>query len=182
MASQTPSARGAVTLIKVKARHLLTGGLVNLTFKAGQKFSEPDMEARKAQYLYFDGEHHCFMDLESYEQHALGGDQMGDATSYLLDNLELRIVFYEGRPVSVELPHVVEMHVSQCDPAHKGDTVQAATKPATTHGLVNQYPNGPCWASTWRPSTTINAARVADGGAILACQSRYVMLTWPATS
>ncbi len=139
--SQSPSARGAVTLVRVKARQLLTGQLIGLTFKAGEKFHEPDIETRTVQYLYGDGDHFHFMDRDTFDQYPLAAESVGDKKDFLIESLEVRLMFYRSQPVALELPHVVELQVADCDPAFKGDTVTAATKSATLEtGLVLQVP------------------------------------------
>jgi elongation factor P len=139
--SQSPSARGTATLVKVKARNVLTGQLVQKTFKAGERFEEPDLETRPVQYLYREGELFYFLDQSSYDQHELREEEVGDNAGYLMENMECRVILFEGRPVSVEVPNVVEMLIVDCEPAVRGDTVNAVTKAATLEtGLVVQVP------------------------------------------
>lgn len=139
--TQSPSARGANTLVKVKARNVLTGQLSSFTFKGGEKFDEPDIDMRPVQYLYREGDLFFFMDQESYEQHEMGADAVGDAAGYLVENMEIRVVLFESRPVGVELPHTVDLLIVDTEPAVRGDTVNAVTKAATLEtGLVVQVP------------------------------------------
>ena len=140
--SQTPSARGAATLIKAKVRNLRSGSVFDRTFKASDKLEEPDLELRPVQYLYRDGEGFHFMDAESYEQFSLTAEEIGDDAGYLLDGLEgIRSVVFNGKVMSVALPQTVVLEIRETDPAIKGATAQAQTKPATLEtGLVIQVP------------------------------------------
>jgi len=139
--TQTPSARGANTLVKVKARELLGGQQKVFTFKAGERLDDPDIELAKFQFLYRDGDEHHFMNLETYDQIMMTRGQMDGADLYLLDEAEVRLMFYEGRPVSVELPNVVELQIAECDPAVRGDTVTNVLKTARLEtGLKVQVP------------------------------------------
>jgi elongation factor P len=141
LTTQTPSARGANTLVKVKARDLLSGQLKSFTFKAGERLDDPDIEMRKVQYLYSDGDAFHFMDLNTYEQFPLSPDNVADATDYLVEELEVRLMFFNGEPVSVELPKAMDLEVVECDPGMKGDTVTNVTKSAKlSTGLEVQVP------------------------------------------
>lgn len=141
MSTQSPSARGATTLVKIKARDLLSGQLKSYSFKASDRFEDPDIEMRKVQYLYRDDDAFHFMDLDSYEQYRLVPDNVGDAAEYLIEELEVRLMFFNDQPVSVELPKGMDMEIVQCDPGLKGDTVTNVTKAATlATGLVVQVP------------------------------------------
>lgn len=141
VASQSPSARGATTLIKTKMRNLVTGAFSARTFKSGERFPEPDLEKKPAQYLYTDGEHYHFMESETYEQFAMTADEVGDAVDYLTENLEVTMQLYNARPIAVEVPSTMELLITDCEPAVRGDTVNAVTKAATLEtGLVVQVP------------------------------------------
>ena len=139
---QTPSARGAATLVKVKLRSLLTGQFRDRTFKGGEKVEEANVQLRRVQFLYADADTYHFMDSESYDQFALGADQLGTTVRYLTEGMaELRSVIFKGNVVSIEPPHTVTLRVLDTPPALKGATVQAQTKPATLEtGLVIQVP------------------------------------------
>lgn len=140
---QSPSARGASTLVKAKIRNLRTGNVFDRTFRSADKVEEPQIELRAVQYLYSDGDSYHFMDTESYEQFTLEAGELGDVASYLLEGLEgLRSVRFNDRVISIELPQTVVMRISQTDPAIKGATAQAQTKAATLEtGLVIQVPS-----------------------------------------
>jgi elongation factor P len=140
---QSPSARGASTLVKAKVRNLRTGNVFDRTFKAGDKVDEPDLELRPVQYLYSDGDTYHFMDTASYEQFSLEAGELGEDRFYLLDGLAgIRSVVFNGKVMSIELPQTVVLRIRDTDPALKGATAQAQTKPATLEtGLVIQVPS-----------------------------------------
>jgi elongation factor P len=140
---QSPSARGASSLSKVKVRNLRTGQVLDKTFRGGDKVEQPDLELRPVQFLYRDGDGLHFMDQQSYDQFALQADEVGDVAGFLTDGLEgIRSVVFNGRVISIDLPNTVVLRVTQTDPALKGATAQAQTKPATLEtGLVIQVPS-----------------------------------------
>ncbi len=140
---QSPSARGASTLVKAKVRNLRTGNVFDRTFRSGDKVPEPQVELRPIQYLYEDGDGHHFMDTGTYEQFFLSADDLGDTAPYLIEGLEsLRSVVVNGRVLNVELPNTVVLKIRETDPAIKGATAQAQTKPATMEtGLIIQVPS-----------------------------------------
>lgn len=141
VAFQSPSARGANTLVKLRARDLLSGSLKSFSFKAGERMEDPDIEMRKAQYLYSDPDHYHFMDMESYEQVAITAEQIGDDRYYLMEELVIRLMMFNGRPISIELPKAMDMEIIETDPGLKGDTVTNVTKSAKlSTGLEVQVP------------------------------------------
>jgi elongation factor P len=141
VASQSPSARGGSTLIKTKYRNLLTGQVLEKTFKAGDRVDEADFEKRKGQFLYADGENGVFMDLESYEQYELGNDLFAPVKGYLLDGTEVIMGMFQGQVVSIEPPMIVELVVTDTPPVIKHATAQAQTKEALLEtGLKIQVP------------------------------------------
>ena len=139
---QSPSARGAATLVKTKVRNLRTGSVFDRTFKAQDRVVEPQVALRPVQYLDADDAGYHFMDSETYEQFALSADDLGDAAGYLLEGLGgIRSVLHNDRVISIELPQTIALRVQQTDPAIKGATAQAQTKAATLEtGLVIQVP------------------------------------------
>lgn len=140
---QTPSARGASTLVKAKVRNLRTRNVFDRTFRSADRVAEPQLELRPVQYLYREDETFHFMDAGSYEQFSLEADELGDSAHYLLDGMGgIRSVVFNGRVISIELPQSVVLTIRQTDPAIKGATAQAQTKPATLEtGLVVQVPS-----------------------------------------
>ena len=119
---QSPSARGAATLVKARMRHIVTGGILDRTFKAGEKFDEPDVALRQVQFLYGDGEACHFMDLQSYEQFVLPVESLGEAAPWLTENLQLTAVVFNGEAVGVTLPAFVEAQVDMVGAGSRGDT------------------------------------------------------------
>lgn len=129
---QTPSARGAATLVRVKARNVLTGQVLDKTFKAGDRFEEPDLERRKINFLYADGEDYHFMDESSYEQFHLVKDVLGDSIRWIIEGVTLRSIVFEGRVVGVELPQFIEFDVVETGPGARSDMASGkVTKSAT---------------------------------------------------
>jgi len=127
--------------VRTKIKNLRTGRQLEKTFRAGEKVSEAEVEDRKMQYLYQDGDSFVFMDQETYDQIPFSSEQIGDARKYLKENLEVGVVFWKGNPINIDLPSFIEAIVSQCDPGLKGDTASGATKPATLEtGAVVQVP------------------------------------------
>ena len=140
---QSPSARGASSLSKVKVRNLKTGQVFDKTFRGGDKVEEPHVELRPIQFLYRDDDGFHFMDTQSYEQFTLSADDLGDVGGYLKDGMSgIRSVLFNDQVISVELPNTVVLQVVDTAPAVKGVTAQAQTKPATLEtGLVIQVPS-----------------------------------------
>ena len=127
----TPTARGGQTLVRLKMRNLLTGDVFDKTFKAGDKFKEPDLVSVPATYLYADGGGYHFMDQESYETLTLSGAMVGDGRDLLVDNVLLDIQKYNGNPIGLEFPAHVELTVKSTEPGVRGDTASGSvTKPA----------------------------------------------------
>ncbi|HZS04374.1 MAG TPA: elongation factor P [Blastocatellia bacterium] len=138
----TPSARGASTMVRTKLRHLLTGAVLEKSFKTSEKFEEPDVQLSPASFLYSDGAGFHFMDEESYEQFAFDAEQLGDDRLYLKDGLSLQVLKYNGDPVSLQLPQFVELAVTETEPGVRGDTASGGTtKQATLEtGLQARVP------------------------------------------
>ena len=144
--TQSTSARGAQTLVKVRLRNILTGQISDRNFKAGEKFTEPDLRKLPAQYLYQapEGERvrYYFMATDSFEQFDLTDVEVGDDARLLLENLELRAVEYNGVMVGIELPQYVEMVVTEVQPGARGDTASGSVTTAAIieNGLHIQVP------------------------------------------
>lgn len=127
----TPTARGGQTLVRLKMRNLLTRAVFDKTFKAGDKFKEPDLVQVPASYLYSDGDGSHFMDQESYETHTLNADMMGDALDYLVEGQIIQIQKFNGNPIGIQLPQHVELTITYTEPGARGDTASGnVTKPA----------------------------------------------------
>ncbi len=132
--------RGKAT-IRIKARDLRTGNLVDKTFTSGDRVEDIRLDHHVVQFLYSDGELYHFMDLETYEQPAVRGSVIEDAVPYLLENLEVKLTFYEGEPLDIELPTTVDVEVVEADVAIKGDRATNVTKRVVVQtGLEVQVP------------------------------------------
>jgi elongation factor P len=141
VAYQSPSARGASTMVKTKYRNLLTGQVLDKTFRSGDKFEEADFERHKGQFLYADGERGIFMDLETYEQFELEADAFALISPFLLEGTEVQLGLFQGRMVNVDLPQNVELIVVETAPVMKNATATAQTKEAVMEtGLKLQVP------------------------------------------
>src|SRR5437868_3280394 len=103
-----PTARGGQTLVRIKMRNMLTRAVFDKTFKAGEKFKEPDLVIEPATYLYSDGDGFHFMDSETFETIALSPDVVGDDGTLLADNLAVQVQKFNGRPIGLQLPSIVE--------------------------------------------------------------------------
>lgn len=118
----TPTARGGQTLVRLKMRNLLTRAVIDKTFKAGDKFKEPDLQTVEASYLYSDNDGSYFLDQESFETLSLSQDIMDNALDLLLEGTIVQIEKYNGNPIGLELPIQVELSVKYTEPAVRGDT------------------------------------------------------------
>ncbi len=137
-----PTARGGQTLVRVKMRNLLTRAVFDRTFKAGEKFREPDLAVVAATFLYTDAGGFHFMDQDSYETLTLAPEALGDDRQLLVDNVAVQIQKYNGRPIGVQLPPHVELTVTSTEPGVRGDTASGGvTKLATLEtGLEIRVP------------------------------------------
>src|SRR6202034_89645 len=105
----TPTARGGQTLVRLKMRNLLTRAVFDKTFKAGDRFKEPDLETVEATYLYSDADGSYFLDQESFETHALSPQMMGDALEFLVEGALMQLHKFNGNPIGLQLPEKVEL-------------------------------------------------------------------------
>jgi elongation factor P len=137
-----PTARGGQTLVRLKMRNLITRNVFDKTFKAGEKFVEPDLEKVEVSYQYSDGNHYHFMDNSTFDTLSLSSDTLGEDRLLLADNLVLQVHKYNGSPIGLIFPPIVEMTVSDCEPGVRGDTASGGvTKAATLEtGLVVRVP------------------------------------------
>ena len=127
----TPSARGAQTLVRLKMRNLVTRAVFDKTFKASDKFKEPDLQMVPASYLYSDGDGSHFMDQETFETLTLSDDMVGDALLFLIEGSIIELHKYNGNPIGIELPTHVELEIAYTEPGSKGDSASGTvTKPA----------------------------------------------------
>jgi len=127
--------------VRTKLRNLLTGGVVDQTFRSGEKVGKPDLETREMQYLYHDGSGYVFMDMTTYEQMTVSDETLKEKGGFLKDGQEVKVLVYNGQPIDMDLPAAVILEVTETEPGLKGDTVSGATKPATLEtGLVINVP------------------------------------------
>ena len=127
--------------VQAKMRNLRSGTMIEHRFSSEDRIERAELEEQKMEYLYDDGEYYYFMNTESFEQMHLMKDLLGDAVQYLIPQLQVSVEFYEGKPISVELPATVDMTVVETEPGLKGASVSNVTKAAKTEtGLVVQVP------------------------------------------
>ena len=124
----TPTARGGQTLVRLKIRNLLTRAVFDKTFKAGDKFKEPDLEQVEASYLYSDGDGSYFLDQGTFETLQLSEAMTGNALEFLVEGAIVRLLKFNGNPIGLELPEKVELAVSYTEPGARGDTSGSVTK------------------------------------------------------
>lgn len=138
----TPTARGGQTLVRIKMRNLLTRAVFDRTFKASDKFEEPDLVTVPASYLYADAAGYHFMDQESFDTLTLSAAMIGDDRKLLVDNLAVQIQKFNDRPIGLQLPPHVELTVTATEPGARGDAGSGgATKLATLEtGLEIRVP------------------------------------------
>lgn len=140
-AFQTPSARGASTLTKIKIKNLKTGQVLNKSYRGGEMVPTADCEKRQVQFLYKDGDDHVFMDQENYDQFNLSSETLGEAAGFLIEGLEVRSMLYNGSVINIELPNTIDLEVIETAPALKNATAQAQLKPAILEtGIEVQVP------------------------------------------
>lgn len=117
--------------VRTKLKNVMTGAVLERTFNPSDKYEKAHIETKEMQYLYNDGDLYYFMDTETYEQLALNHDQVEDAISYIVENMNVTVRFFKGSPFSVEAPNFVELTITECEPGVRGDTATGANKPAT---------------------------------------------------
>ncbi len=139
---QTPSARGAATLYKYKARNLITKQKVDITLRGGDSLKDADFQKREVKYMYSDADSCYFLDQADYNQYALPSPDITEEMQYVTENLEgIRVLIYNEECVGLEIPATVELKVTQCDPAARGNSATSRAKPATLEtGISVQVP------------------------------------------
>ena len=137
-----PTARGGQTLVRVKMRNLLTRAVFDKTFKAGEKFGEPDLEMVDAMFQYADSAGYHFMDQDTFDTMTLSADVIGDDRLLLVDNVLVQVQKYNGSPIGVQFPPHIELTVTSTEPGVRGDTASGGvTKNATLEtGLEIRVP------------------------------------------
>jgi elongation factor P len=120
-----------VAFTRTKLKNLITGATLDRTFRTGDKMTPADVEEHEMQYLYNDGAAYHFMNTETFDQIGIPAEPLGDATKFLLEEMVTKVLFFNGRPVGIELPNFVELEITYCEPGVRGNTAQGATKVAT---------------------------------------------------
>jgi elongation factor P len=127
--------------VRTKLKNMLTGQVLEKTFRAGEKVALPNIQDKEMQYLYQDKDHYCFMDTATFDQVFLTAEQLGENRLFLKENTNVKALIYNEDLVDIELPNFVELEVAQTEPGVKGNTVTGGTKPATLEsGGVIQVP------------------------------------------
>ncbi len=116
---------------RTKLKNMLNGNVLERTFKTGETLAPADITESTHQYMYRDDEAFHFMNLETYDSIPIPPEGVGDAANFLVEQMEVNVMFYKGRAVSIDLPNFVELEITYCEPGMKGNTAQGATKPAT---------------------------------------------------
>jgi elongation factor P len=139
---QSPSARGAATIYKYRARNLVTKAKIDIVLRGGESLDEANFERRPIRFMYADASHMHFLDQQDYNQYSLPLDDVANEAQYLTEDLEdVQALIYNDECVGLQLPVVVHLKVTQCDPGVKGISATGRTKPATLQtGLVVQVP------------------------------------------
>lgn len=134
-----PGKGGAI--VRTKLRNLLTGRVVENTFRSGEKVEKPDLETRGMQFLYREGDEYVFMDMTTYEQLNVTEEQTGGKGGYLKDASDVKVLLYNGRPLDIDIPPSVVLEVTETEPGAKGDTVSNVNKPAVVEtGITVNVP------------------------------------------
>jgi elongation factor P len=127
--------------VRAKLRNVKSGGSVEKTFRGGEKVHRAHLDRREMQYLYNDGDNYVFMDNENYDQIAITPEAIGDGVKWLLENMNIQVLFFQDNIIGIELPNFVELQVVDTEPGVKGDTATGASKNATLEtGAVVQVP------------------------------------------
>ena len=127
--------------VRTKLKNIISGGVVEKTFRPTEKFPKAHIDRKDMQYLYRDGDLFNFMDVETYDQIALNEDVVGDSLKFVKENEVVKICSHNGNVFSVEPPLFVELAITETEPGFKGDTAQGATKPATVEtGAIVMVP------------------------------------------
>jgi len=130
-----------VTVVRTRLRNVKQGTVVDKTFKASEKVELAVVDKKMVQYQYRSGDDFHFMDLDTFEDIVLPKAALGDKVNYLLENMEMEVWFHNGQPIGIEIQNSVDLTVTDCPPAFKGNTAAGNTKPATLEtGLVVQVP------------------------------------------
>lgn len=127
--------------VRTRFKNVLTGRVIEKTFRSGERMEEARLESEPYQYLYHDGDLYHFMHKETYDQTAVGEGVVGDKHLWMKENMDVSLVFHKGKVIMAEIPLFVELRITQCDPGVQGDRATGGTKPATLEtGATVQVP------------------------------------------
>jgi len=127
--------------VRTKLKNMISGQVLEKTFRAGEKVAPPNIQEKEMQYLYQDKGEFCFMDTENFDQVFVTSEQLKDNRLFLKENTDVRVLIYNDRIVDIELPNFVDLRIEETEPGIKGDTVSGGSKPATLEsGAVVQVP------------------------------------------
>jgi elongation factor P len=116
--------------VRTRLKSLVSGNVLDRTYRSGDKAEVPELEERDMQFLYKEGDQYYFMDQNTYDQLYIVEEQLGDAKNYLKEGLVIQVLIYQGKTIGVEVPNFVTLVIAQTEPGIRGDTAQNATKPA----------------------------------------------------
>lgn len=126
---------------RTRFKHLIDGRVIEQNVRSGVSYPKADTEESQMEYLYKEGDNFVFMNTATYDQTTMTADNLGDAADFLVQNATCNVMFWNGTPISVELPNFVELEITYCEPGIRGDTAQGTTKPATlSTGAIVQVP------------------------------------------
>ena len=127
--------------VRTRLKNMETGQVLERTFRSGEKVDRPDLLEREMQYLYQDAAGFCFMDNNNYDQIFIDEDHLGESKNFLKENIDVKVLFFNNKPIGIEMPIFVNLEIPQTDPGVRGDTATGATKPAILEtGVVIQVP------------------------------------------
>jgi elongation factor P len=127
--------------VRTKMKSLKSGNVIDRTFRSGEKVEVPELEEKTMQYLYAADKDRAFMDTSSYEQLTMSEKQLGDSINYLKENMEIKVLYFKGQPINIDIPMFVELKIARTDPGVRGDTASGGSKPATLEtGAVVKVP------------------------------------------
>ena len=127
--------------VRTKMKSLKSGNVIDRTFRSGEKVDVPELEEKTMQYLYSADKDRVFMDTSSYEQISMSEQQLGESINYLKENMEIKVLYFKGRPINIDVPMFVELAIAKTDPGVRGDTASGGSKPATLEtGAIVKVP------------------------------------------
>ena len=126
---------------RTRVKNMITGAVLDKTYRSGEKLEPAEVEERRMQYLFKEGDGYCFMDSQNYEQTTLDAKFIGDAANFLLESLDVSVLYFQGRPIGITLPTFIEVQLTSCEPGVRGDTASGGSKPARiSTGATVQVP------------------------------------------